>query len=155
MRLAALALALTLAACSSPQETAPAPASSGADAQAEAVVPQTARAPDQFSGTAWRSIAEDGARYTTYFDPGGRYRDLRNGDPWQEGAWTLNDVEGRQLCFTPDGENAQQTCWEPGAMDGEALFASNGTQRIRLKRVDYSAPETPEDDTAEDAEAPT
>ena len=97
--------------------------------------------PDQFSGTAWRSVAEDGARYTTYFDAGGRYRDLRNGDPWQSGAWTLNDVDGQQLCFTPDNEGAEQTCWRPGALEGDMLFASNAAgQRIELSRVDYIAP---------------
>ncbi|MDG6079199.1 hypothetical protein E3U23_08330 [Erythrobacter litoralis] len=152
MRRVASVLVLMLAACSSPQD--PAPAASGTSEQAEAAVPQTSSAPDQFSGTAWRAIAEDGARYTTYFDPGGRYRDLRNGEPWQEGSWAFNDVDGRQICFTPDGENTRETCWEPGAMDGEALFASNETQRIRLERVDYSAPEVPEDDPVEDAEAP-
>jgi len=101
----------------------------------------SAPVPDQFSGTAWRSIAEDGARYTTYLDAGGRYRDLRNGDPWAEGSWVLNDVDGQRLCFIPDSDSASQACWEPGAMSGDTLSATDADgRRIEVRQVEYEVP---------------
>lgn len=142
----ALAVPLMLAACAQPGD--------GGDTQAidtDAAVPEatpSAPPPDQFSGTAWRSIAEDGARYTTYFDAGGRYRDLRNGDPWHSGAWTFNDIDGQRLCFTPDGETVEQSCWMPDTIDGDRLYASNRDgRRIELRQVEYVAPDP--DETAE------
>ncbi len=150
--LAAMAAALMMGACT-PQESADTGADSGADETGAAVPAASSGAPppDQFSGTAWRAIAEDGARYTTYLDAGGRYRDLRNGDPWHSGGWTFNDIDGQVLCFTPDGERAEQSCWMPDTIDGDTLYASNRAgRRIELRQVDYVAPAV--DETAEDGE---
>ena len=143
-RVFAAAAALALAGCSQQAETdAEQAIEAPTSGTPQPVTGAPSSTPDQFSGTAWRSIAEDGARYTTYFDAGGRYRDLRNGDPWQTGAWTLNDIDGQQLCFTPDAEGSEQTCWKPGALEGDRLSASDRAgRRIELARVDYAAPET-------------
>lgn len=97
--------------------------------------------PDEFSGTAWRAVAADGARYTTYLDTGGRYRDLRNGDPWQEGSWSIAEAGKRQICFLPDGEAGRQTCWQPDEMEGRRLYLGNGAgRRIELRQVEYVPP---------------
>ena len=151
--LVAAAGGLMLAGCGTQQDSEPVPtASPQAEATAVADIAGEGSTPDQVSGTAWRSIADDGARFTTYFDAGGRYRDLRNGDPWREGGWVFNDVQDKELCFTPDGENAQRACWQPGAMDGDNLYAIDVTgRRIELRRVEYVPPETPADEESDDA----
>ena len=138
-RLPVLAAAMaTLAACSpgaeENNETAPAPQT--------AVTPSDEPAPDAFSATAWRALAADGARYTTYLDADGTYRDLRNGDPWQTGKWTHADSpQGRLLCFTPDHDNGVERCWEPGRMSEGAMRAESETGlSIELERVEYSLP---------------
>lgn len=99
-------------------------------------------APQTFSGTAWRSTAEDGARYTTYLDADGTYRDIRNGDPWQSGSWSYRDGgKEPELCFTPDAENAVERCWKPGRMsDGTMRAESDAGREIELERVDYFPP---------------
>lgn len=136
------------------------PADPATDAETVAVEEPAAEpsgrpAPDTFAESAWRVTADDGARYTTYLDAGGRYRDLRNGDLWQEGDWRL--VEGpevRELCFTPDAENAQETCWRPGRIKDETLVANGeGDRRIQLMRAPYSPPgETESGDAQADNE---
>ena len=138
-RLPVLAIAMaTLAACSpgaeENNETAPAPQT--------AVTPSDEPAPDAFSATAWRALAADGARYTTYLDADGTYRDLRNGDPWQTGKWTHADSpQGRLLCFTPDHDNGVERCWEPDRMSDGAMRAESETgHSIELERVEYSLP---------------
>jgi hypothetical protein len=97
--------------------------------------------PAEFIRTAWRIVSEDGARYTTYLDEDGRYRDFRNGDPWQEGTWET-DSEDR-LCFLPEAEGAVLRCWHPDRMQGanRMIASSDNGQRIRLDRADYSPPE--------------
>ena len=130
--------------------------------------------PNDFARTAWRVEDEDGARYTTFLDDGGRYRDLRNGDPWHSGSWEV-DAEN-QLCLTPDtddetgsegaAETAQEpsegprSCWNPRGMDGDGgmiVQASSG-KRVRLQQVDYRAPDaedsTADSDTGSEASAP-
>ena len=104
-------------------------------------------APDSFTGTAWRVMAEDGARYVTMLDEDGTYRDLRNGDPWQEGDWTFADGPGgKQLCLKPDHEDGLERCWEPERMKGDTMIATGpGERRIELTRVEYAAPETQEE----------
>lgn len=104
-------------------------------------------APDSFVGTAWRVMAEHGARYVTLLDEGGTYRDLRNGDPWQEGDWTFADGPGgKQLCLKPDHEDGLERCWEPERMKGDTMIATGpGERRIELTRVEYSAPEAQEE----------
>ena len=129
--------ALALAGCSPEAEE---PAVTPGDAAAEASATPTGQpAPEVFAATAWRLVAEDGARYTTMLDADGTYRDLRNGDPWQTGAWTYSDGEqGKFLCFTPDDDGAIERCWEPGRMTGGTMRATgdNGVN-IELERVDY------------------
>lgn len=153
----AVSAALLLTSCSAdPAQDVPEPTDAQADTSAAPAPVPSAAVPDQFSGTAWRSIAEDGARYTTYLDAGGRYRDLRNGDPWAEGSWVLNDVDGQRLCFTPDSDDASQACWEPGAMSGDTLSATDADgRRIEVRQVEYEVPAASgEEDSAEDEGEP-
>lgn len=102
---------------------------------------------DTFAGTAWRVMAEDGARYVTMLDEDGTYRDLRNGDPWQVGDWTYADSpDGKQLCLKPDHEDGLERCWQPEKMKGDTMIATGpGERRIELTRVDYTAPELQEE----------
>lgn len=104
-------------------------------------------APETFANTAWRVMAEDGARYVTMLDEDGTYRDLRNGDAWQEGDWTYADGPGgKQLCLRPDHEDGLERCWEPGPLREDKIIASGpGDRRIELTRVSYVAPESPEE----------
>ncbi|UVI39753.1 hypothetical protein [Qipengyuania spongiae] len=145
-RLSLPALAsIALAACT-PQDGATgelAEQAAGTGQVAEPVEADPAELPDEFVRTAWRVVAADGARYTTYFDEGGRYRDFRNGDPWQEGGWET-DAEG-QLCFLPDPEGGVLRCWQPDRMqdDNRMIATSEGGQRIRIERADYSPPVEP------------
>lgn len=91
----------------------------------------------------WLTIGSDGAVQTTFLDPGGRYRDLRNGALVAEGSWQQNS-DGA-LCFEPD--SGRGACWETGRMadDGTALATSGEGKRIVLRRVAYVAPPAPED----------
>ncbi len=110
--------------------------------------PSEEPAPKTFASTAWRAIAEDGARYTTQLDPDGTYRDLRNGDPWQTGSWDYSaDDESNLLCFTPQDENGVERCWRPERMNGDTMRATseNGTE-IELRRVDYTPASKGSDD---------
>ena len=111
--------------------------------------------PADFARTAWRIEDADGARYTTYLDDGGRYRDFRNGDLWHSGSWEVDDE--RRLCLTPEADGtsddtAPVTCWSPRGMDGDSgmiVQASSG-KRVRLQQVEYRAAE----DAATEASAP-
>ena len=143
---AAMAIAL-LAACTPPAdesggETIEAPPTDAASAVQQVEGPKGEPAPAAFSSTAWRVVAADGARYTTFLDPDGTYRDMRNGDPYQTGEWT-HDVAGQgELCFTPDGEDSTTRCWEPGRMRGETMTVTGGEdRRIEAERVTYRSPE--------------
>lgn len=130
--------AFLLAACT-PTEEEPAvePTESGGEEIAEG--PEGSPAPDSFSETAWMVRAEDGARYVTQFDADGTYRDLRNGDPWQQGGWSFAEgPEGKQLCFKPKDEAGVERCWLPGRMKGDTMIARGpGDRRIELQRVEY------------------
>lgn len=128
----------------SPQEAA----FNGASVKAEPT-PEPPPLPDEFSRTAWRTRDESGAQYTTFLDPAGRYRDMRNGDPWREGAWKY-DSEDR-ICFTPDGENSLGQCWNPERMDdgGRMIVTSASGRRVRLESVEYRRPEAPVDAESE------
>lgn len=144
---AGLAIALSLGACSA-QEEPPEPADTEEAQAAEQIAEAAAEAESlsEFEGTAWRVSAEDGARYVTYLDGEGRYRDLRNGSPWQEGGWTIEapkegEKAGTLLCFSPDGENVRERCWEAGHLrDGKLLVTSGGGRRVELEKVAYEAP---------------
>lgn len=137
--------ALGLAACT-PVEDSPASDEEAASAE-PSDSPSGKPAPDTFAGTAWRVMAEDGARYVTMLDEDGTYRDLRNGDPWQEGDWTYADGPGgKQLCLKPDHEDGLERCWQPGRMKDDTMIATGPEdRRIELTRVDYSAPEVQEE----------
>lgn len=123
---------------------------------AEAVAtPAPPPLPNEFSRTAWRARDESGALYTTFLDPAGRYRDIRNGDPWQQGAWEY-DAEDR-ICFTPDAEDSLAQCWRPERMDegGHMIVTSGSGRRVQLESVEYRRPEAPVEDEldGEDGEA--
>jgi hypothetical protein len=93
----------------------------------------------------------DGARFATYFDAGGTYRELRNGDPYQTGTWRR---EGEQLCLDPDLEGAAGGCWEPGRMRDEQLIMTSVAdgRRIELDRIDYVPPAPDDEEDGEGAE---
>lgn len=158
--LAALLFAI-LPACSQQNSTtedlAAEAAGAGGAAQAteELVEDDPSELPSEFARTAWRVTAENGARYTTYLDEGGRYRDYRNGDPWQTGSWET-DSEDR-LCFLPDPEGGVLRCWHPDRMQSDdRMIASNADdKRIRLERADYSPPADAGAAAENDAEADT
>lgn len=106
--------------------------------------PTASPAPDDFTNTAWRSTAENGTVFVTYLDPGGTYRDLRNGDPYQTGTWEYGD--NGQLCLTPDAEDAQGGCWTPGQMrSGDLLTLRTEGKRIQVRRITYEPPATAQD----------
>ena len=148
-----LSAALALAACAAEEDEA---ADSPGEVGSSAEKAEEARELKEFVGTAWRVSAEDGARYVTYLDAEGRYRDLRNGDPWQEGGWSLEaapgDEEGQVLlCFQPEGDNVRERCWETGKLDdGKLIVTSGGGRRVQLEKVAYEAPQDAE--TAEAAQ---
>lgn len=137
-----LVLVLALGACAPPAEdSGDAGATPAGAIAASPSDPPTRRAPEGFAATAWRAIGEDGARFTTYLDPDGTYRDLRNGDPWQQGSWSYTAGDDPRLCYTPDDENAVKRCWTPGAMsDGTMEATGEDGRRIELERVDYAPP---------------
>lgn len=141
-RMIGLILAFALAACSSNGDS-----SGGSDSASETPAPitsasatGTAAAPTDFTGTAWRSEGADGARYTTYIDAQGRYRDWRDGQPWEEGAWEMGN-DGA-LCFTPDGDNVLRRCWQPDSLSeaGTMVVTGEDGQRVEVAQVDYIAP---------------
>jgi len=117
----------------------------GDSAEAATPTPEPPALPNEFSRTAWRVRGEEGALYTTFLDPGGRYRDLRNGDPWQKGAWEYDAQE--RICFTPDAESSLGQCWRPERMDpsGQMIVTSSSGRRVRLESAEYRPPELPVD----------
>lgn len=142
-------LALGLGACTQPEDAPVSQEESMLEEAGEEAEKESA--PEGFAETAWRVTAENGARYATYFDVEGRYRDLRNGDLWQEGDWTYSDgPSGKQLCMTPNEENGVESCWQPGRVDDDTMFATGpGDRRIELTRVNYQAPEPTQGDEEE------
>ena len=136
----AIASLLTLS-CTQAEDDASSPESSPSSDAGDTENSGTAP-PDHLEGTAWQAVAEDGARYVTYLDEGGTYRDLRNGDPFQDGGWTYTESEtARHLCFTPNDEDGVETCWEPGRQKDDTLIMT-GTdgRRVELRSVAYEAP---------------
>jgi hypothetical protein len=93
------------------------------------------------TGTAWRVTGEDGAIYTTFLDPDGSYRDMKNGDPWAQGTWERL-ADGR-LCFTPADEERSGDCWEFGSEDreGNLRVTNDDGHEVELRPVTYIAPE--------------
>ena len=98
------------------------------------------------SETGWLTVGSDGAVQTTFFDAGGRYRDLRNGALLAQGMWEQRP-DGT-VCFEPDA--GLGACWETGSEDETGtVIATNGDgKRIEIKRVTYLAPPAPEADEA-------
>ena len=93
--------------------------------------------------TAWLSVSADGAVYTTYLDPDGRYRDTRDGAIVYAGKWEQNT--SGQLCFAPDA--GQGVCWDhkaPG-LDGVLRATHPDGHAIELKRIAYTPPDEPEE----------
>ena len=131
-------LALAAMACT-PAEEAPAAETEAPEGEASGK-PEERPAPEVFARTAWRAVGEDGARFTTYLDEDGTYRDLRNGDDWQSGTWRYVEA-GPLLCFIPEGDDVAETCWKPGKMRGETMVATDADdRRIELEKVDYVPP---------------
>uniref|UniRef100_UPI0035C851FC hypothetical protein n=1 Tax=Qipengyuania sp. TaxID=2004515 RepID=UPI0035C851FC len=101
-----------------PSDSAADPATeAGAEAMAEAPADKPSRIPDDLTGTAWRASGADGGSYTTFLDADGRYRDVKNGEPFHDGAWDRR-ADG-SICFLPDGTEAQRRCWTPDGMTDE------------------------------------
>ncbi|MGI8942955.1 MAG: hypothetical protein ACR2FJ_01735 [Qipengyuania sp.] len=151
------ALVLGLSACQAPAEDADSgaegetaqetPAVSatdlamGAASAGKAETPETEEPPGEFVRTAWRVLGENGARYTTYLDEDGTYRDLKNGELWQTGSWSFGEDE--KLCLTPEDENGATRCWDPLRMEGKdaLIVVSDADRRVRLEKVDYRIPD--------------
>ena len=143
-----LASVLLLAGCNPPPEEAAgesAPAAAAASAAGDATSsesPAASPTPEQLAlvNTAWRVSGEDGATYTTMFDADGQYRDLKNGEPWQQGGWERL-ADGR-LCFEPSDETRAGACWTLGEekQDGKMRARSDTGREIELQQVTYIAP---------------
>ena len=142
MRMVILAGAVLLAAaCSNPDET-PSEVVEDPQGNVTAAAVEDTSLPGDFAETAWRITSEDGARYTTYLDRDGSYRDLRNGDLWQKGQWTFNATGDERLCFIPDEEYGVERCWKPESMTDDLMDATGPQdRRIELQRVDYRLPD--------------
>lgn len=132
----AILLTTGCSAPSSPDEAEPSPdpsSSSGAsELSAESLV---------MAETAWLSVSEEGVVYTTFLDPDGRYRDIRDGKIAYQGAWEQN--ASSELCFSPD--NGSGACWEHGApgLDGVMRATNRAGRAIELKRITYTPPVAP------------
>lgn len=153
VRTKAIALAapfvLALAGCS---EAADSAASSSADTAAGE--PQSPATPEpsptsadlSIAESGWLTVGSDGAVQTTFFDSGGRYRDLRNGEIFAEGEWQQRP-DGR-VCFEP--ETGRGACWaiaEPDAT-GQAIATNDEGKAVSLKRITYIAPPDEDDEEA-------
>lgn len=145
----ALCLSIALAACA-PAEDASGDDTANGDAATEAeAVTQSAR-DMAMTGSGWLTIGGDGAVQTTFLDPDGRYRDLRNGAFVAGGSWERR-TDGR-VCFEPD--QGLGACWEIGSVeeDGSAIATDGGGKRVLIKQIGYIAPEPADEDVIEDAE---
>ena len=146
---AALAGVLALTGCAPAEEDAPPTPSPSAmdETPAPAAVTGDEKGGDSegprpmLEHSAWRSAGEDGATYATFLDGEGRYRDMRNGEPRQEGSWEVR--EDGAVCFLPDGDNVRGDCWNLGRLrkNGSLVATGQDGQRIELHQIDYQAPE--------------
>ena len=91
--------------------------------------------------TAWLSVSEEGAVYTTFLDPDGRYRDLRDGQIVHTGSWEQN--ASSELCFSPD--DGMGACWEHGSpgLDGVMRATNRAGRAIEVKRITYTPQAVP------------
>lgn len=155
-RTALISVSLLLAACAAPDAEEEAVPAAEDGAEATPTPAHSGEVPTTMEGTAWRAVAESGARFTTYLDEGGAYRDLRNGDPYGTGDWTYTDgARGKLLCLAPDqaeepdGAEAEtnETCWETSRMRGDTMIVTGpGGKRVELTSVRYEAPAEAEGD---------
>ena len=131
----ALTLALTLAGCTGEPADG-----GGTSALSESPTPEAAPSSSELAvaQTGWLSIGADGAVQTTFFDADGRYRDLRNGEPFAQGGWEQRP-DG-SICFEPD--EGAGACWMTGAPDaaGEIIVTSTDGKAIAIRRITYMAP---------------
>lgn len=115
--------------------------------ESAADTPEAAATPDEsstedtdiaVSESGWLTVGTDGAVQQTYFDPDGRYRDLRNGEPFGEGAWEQRP-DGK-VCFEPD--SGRGDCWETAKADesGEASATNGEGKTITIKQITYLPP---------------
>ena len=100
-----------------------------------------------FSETGWLTVGADGAVQTTFIDPDGRYRDLRNGEQVAAGMWEQR--RDGALCFEPD--QGVGACWEPGNLedDGSVIVTNGDGKNVEIKEVTYIPPA--DDDSEEEA----
>lgn len=100
--------------------------------------------------SAWLTVGTDGAVQTTFFDEGGRYRDLRNGQLFAQGAWEQRP-DGT-ICFEPD--TGFGACWQTEAEDenGTVIATNSDGKAIEIKRVTYIAPPVQEEGEEEGAD---
>ncbi|MEM6856917.1 MAG: hypothetical protein AAF559_03525 [Pseudomonadota bacterium] len=123
-------------ASSSPEEAEPPPepdsASGTSELSAESLV---------MAETAWLSVSEEGVVYTTFLDPDGRYRDVRDGEIAYQGTWEQN--ASSELCFSPD--TGIGACWEHGApgLDGVMRATNRAGRSVEVKRISYIPPASP------------
>ena len=143
----ALLTGVALVSCT-PAEEEPAAETEGTEAEPAGAEDGADNVPESFAETAWISRSEEGARFVTYFDADGTYRELRNGDPRQTGEWSFAEgPEGKQICVQPDAGAGEKSCWQPDRMkDGKLIVTGPEGKRVELQRADYSATGT--EDTA-------
>ena len=131
-----------LAACA-PTEEDGAGVASAETAEAPESVAENPSEAILMADTAWLSVGSDGSVQTTFLDPGGRYRDFRNGIAADTGSWEARP-DGA-VCFNPD--DGRGDCWTSSAFesDGSAIITSADGKRVELKRITYVAPPADEE----------
>lgn len=140
----ALLAALALAACDDGSGGGSADVLTGGSGE----VPAAEQTPDttalSVSESGWLTVGADGAVQTTFFDAGGRYRDLRNGELFGTGTWEQR-TDGT-ICFEP--EEGIGACWETAPPDetGAVIATNKDGMAISIKRITYVAPPSDEED---------
>ncbi|MEP3051859.1 MAG: hypothetical protein ABJP48_03860 [Erythrobacter sp.] len=140
---ALMAMAAALSACSAGKtEQSSGDTEASSDADAAQPIETDSRGDVTFSESAWLSIGNDGAVYTTFFDADGSYRDHRNGIALQNGTW--RKLEDARLCFFPEQQNRTGDCWSIGALEdnGTMRLTSSQGRDIEVRQVAYLAAES-------------
>ncbi|MEO1730496.1 MAG: hypothetical protein AAFR64_07130 [Pseudomonadota bacterium] len=140
---------LLLPACSGESGADPSGLPSGEDAGVATSSGELSAESLVIAQTAWLSVSTDGAVYTTFLDPDGRYRDIRDGEIVFAGSWEQN-TSGR-LCFAPD--QGKGACWEHGSpgLNGEMRATNEDGYAIEVKRITYTPPPQPEEEAEGEA----
>ncbi|MEM1052098.1 MAG: hypothetical protein AAGI28_08380 [Pseudomonadota bacterium] len=138
-------LAVFTAAACAPAEDGSADPENGT-AEEAAVSNSSVKEAILMADTGWLSVGSDGTVQTTFFDPDGRYRDFRNGESADVGAWQQRP-DG-SICFTPD--QGMGDCWKTDGReaDGSAVVTSTSGKRVVIKQITYAAPKVSEEDTS-------